>query len=242
LKNSTGYGKFSRNPALLRQSLTLAEIGGFSLVKVKQCWSLKQEIKSTKSGLPSFAHFWWNGLNVTKMDSRYDRIDMDYVEKIRIFSKSLGKYVPRFAIYKLSESKLRMIINCQCDHHHSKDVYETNVYPSELNQDNYSDIMGETLLTRICKSYFSEENEVIKYTHEFKGLFPDEVRKIIKECGFQLDQLFLIEESYAWNCTVERINPDPIIVGLYQNYFYYICSFDITSMEQFVLTEKTTHV
>jgi hypothetical protein len=227
---------------LLRQSLTLAEIGGFSLVKVKQCWSLKQEIKSTKSGLPSFAHFWWNGLNVTKMDSRYDRIDMDYVEKIRIFSKSLGKYVPRFAIYKLSESKLRMIINCQCDHHHSKDVYETNVYPSELNQDNYSDIMGETLLTRICKSYFSEENEVIKYTHEFKGLFPDEVRKIIKECGFQLDQLFLIEESYAWNCTVERINPDPIIVGLYQNYFYYICSFDITSMEQFVLTEKTTHV
>jgi hypothetical protein len=63
LKNSTGYGKFSRNPALLRQSLTLAEIGGFSLVKVKQCWSLKQEIKSTKSGLPSFAHFWWNGKN-----------------------------------------------------------------------------------------------------------------------------------------------------------------------------------
>jgi hypothetical protein len=57
LKNSTGYGEFPRNPALLRQSLTLAEIGGCSLTQVKQCWSLKQEIERTKSGLPSFAHF-----------------------------------------------------------------------------------------------------------------------------------------------------------------------------------------
>ena len=57
LKNSAGYGKFSWNPASFRESLTLAEIGGCSLVKVKQCWSLKQEIERTKSGLPDFAHF-----------------------------------------------------------------------------------------------------------------------------------------------------------------------------------------
>jgi len=51
------YGKFSRNWTLLRQGRTLAEIGGCSLAKVKQCWSLKQEIGRAKSGLPNFAHF-----------------------------------------------------------------------------------------------------------------------------------------------------------------------------------------
>ena len=61
LKNSAGYGKFSRNPASRKGSLTLAEIGGCSSTKVEQCWSLKQEIESAKSGLPSFAYFRWNG-------------------------------------------------------------------------------------------------------------------------------------------------------------------------------------
>lgn len=197
--------------------------------------------------------------NYNPLDKKYKRIDMNYISKLRIWNNSLKMYVPRFAIYnmdnKVLEMKIKEVYADRSDVRHYIDVDLKSGRDREPKFcENYGDINIMTGFQMFCHNFNTDEH-THTISHKFEGFLPDEIRNIVKdvttrkevtpnsfERDFALENLYLIEESYNWKSDYEKKkepvrNWDPVIVGIKNNIAYYICSFDVTPAEKFLVSE-----
>jgi hypothetical protein len=173
----------------------------------------------------------------SEYDSKYKRIDMNYVKKLRIWDKKNKMYVPRFAIYNMGVNVMRMTFKFELDRRSNISKYGCDGA--------YNDLTPYTFLDFVQSYCFDIEDKTI-LTHTFEGFLPDETRKIIKDVnndpiGFKLSEMYLIEESYNWEKNSEKKkfvrNLDPVVVGYKHGVYYYVTHFDVTPSEKFIVSE-----
>lgn len=83
------------------------------------------------------------------------------------------------------------------------------------------------------------------YTHSFNGVLPNEIRNIVKNERGGFDSIFLVEEAYDWKIkhSEEEIvtkvprNVDPILVGFKNERAFVLAKFDVSPLEQHLLSE-----
>lgn len=195
------------------------------------------------------------------LDSKFKRIDLDYIAKLRIWDSNLKFYVPRFAIYNMNNRVLKMSVKHSLIHNSNRsgsslDEYiEVDVSSDRYSSSflkNYADMSLMTYWNYFNSRTFSDDRMERTITHKFEGFLPDDIRTIVKNVTkssnasdtdkFNMSELYLIEESYKWESDFKTIkepvrNLDPVIVGVRNNIAYYICSFDVTPAEKFLVSE-----
>ena len=83
------------------------------------------------------------------------------------------------------------------------------------------------------------------YTHSFNGVLPNEIRNIVKNERGAFDSIFLVEEAYDWKIQhsdeeiVTKVprNVDPILVGFKNERAFVLAKFDVSPLEQHLLSE-----
>lgn len=101
-------------------------------------------------------------------------------------------------------------------------------------------------LFSIVGGFFLGDKKITKtFTHKFEGLIPEETREIIKNYRGKFEKILLVEEAHNWKITeTEEIikaekNPDPLVIGCYDNTYWLITKFDVTPLENLIATEFT---
>jgi hypothetical protein len=191
--------------------------------------------------------------NYNPLDERFKRIDMDFISKLKIWNNTLKCYVPRFAIYNMNNKVLKMELEHSMRiRNNTTDEYvivKVGSHNSENFLKNYSETKLLSKWDYIMCHGFSDDRRERTITHKFEGFLPDEIRDIVKDVtnnakkdNFNINELYLIEESYKWTSSFKTIkepvrNLDPVIVGIRDDIAYYICSFDVTPAEKFLVSE-----
>lgn len=192
------------------------------------------------------------------LDKKYKRIDLDIITKMRIWNRSLSCYVPRFAIYNMDvTTQMRMSLievfrhtverTLDLEHMIRLDIETNYRYSQDIKEfKNYSDIsiMSGYEISRYVMT--SSDRHFAKISHIFEGFLPDNIRSIVKTAvaskDFSMSELYLIEESYNWKRedykeVIPQRNLDPVIIGIRGGVSYYLCSFDVTPAEKFLVSE-----
>ncbi len=100
----------------------------------------------------------------------------------------------------------------------------------------YEDVIGR-LFTRATSKQVN-----LDLTSHFTGIFPVEIRQVIRQAKTKFDQVFIIAEAQKWELTESKPvvvphNADPLVVGWKNNKLYLIDSFDLTTVENYVRSE-----
>lgn len=178
---------------------------------------------------------------ITKYDKDFSRIDLHHILKLRIWSKALKMYVPKFAIYNINNNK-KLIFSIQ-DHYKNdkEEIIINSVDDFGTYIKDYSDIR---IISTLTKKWNSSAEITQTIYHQFSGILSDSIReKIHNLCNnpaldISLWNIYIIAEAYHWTkdkvMVIPAPKPDPVVIFIKNEIAYYLGSFDLTPPEKFI--------
>ena len=167
----------------------------------------------------------------------FNLISMDFLKMVN------KNGLPMFAVYNINQE------NCNIKAFIDKDnntAFSINASKQKDIQKIYSVFAYQELKKAIKQevSIFLEyklRSVSIDMVSQFNGIIPLETRNYIKLHQNKFDEVLVIAESEKWTVnkqvTYTPPNPDPLVVGVKDDLVYYICSFDVTKLEQYIKRE-----
>lgn len=184
----------------------------------------------------------FNQTKIKQSQSRQKLLDFSLISMD--FLKMVNKNgLPTFAVYNVNQE------NCNIKASIDKDDYVTfsiNASTQKDIQKIYRVFAYQELKKAIKQevSIFLEHklrSVSIDMVSQFNGIIPLETRNYIKLHQHKFDEVLVIAESEKWTVnkqvTYMPPNPDPLVVGVKDGLVYYICSFDVTKLEQYIKRE-----
>lgn len=186
------------------------------------------------------------------LDAQFDRIDMGFL-RMRKAGPGSQRGLPLFAVFTPDDPICQLSCKGHKPHRSTQIAMTTSASPQILEQyvstnlQQLQDFVGNHMRQSEYNRSWYEYTVTGKYTAEFTGVIPQEVREVIRKSRKQFDHIYIVTEAPEWKPSLEETAilrvpvGDPLVIGEKAGLFWLINAFDTTPAEEHAWREFSSN-